>query len=55
MDLLLSLVSFDVQSRASALDALNSQFMIPLREATENPAYGEQDEVLSYNAFSIQK
>jgi serine/threonine protein kinase len=52
MNLLLSLVSFDPQSRATALDVLNSPFFTPLRETGENAEYGEQDHVLSYNAFS---
>jgi len=54
MDLLLSLVQFNPQSRASALDVLNSPFMAPLREIpNENQGcdYGE-DEVVSFTAFS---
>jgi hypothetical protein len=47
-------VSFDAQSRASALDVMNSPFMTPLRETGENPEYGKDDEVFSYSAFSIQ-
>jgi hypothetical protein len=54
MDLLFSLVSFDAQSRASALDVLNSPFMTPLRETGEIPEHGKHDEVFSYSAFSIQ-
>jgi hypothetical protein len=55
MDLLFSLVSFDAQSRASALEVLNSPFMIPLRETGEFLEHGKHDEVFSYSAFSIQK
>mmetsp|Transcript_487 Transcript_487/g.769 ORF Transcript_487/g.769 Transcript_487/m.769 type:complete len:1375 (-) Transcript_487:1532-5656(-) len=55
MDLLLSLVSFDPQTRASALDVLNSPFMTPLREEEEESQYSEDDEVLTYNAFSIKR
>ncbi|CAJ1903870.1 unnamed protein product [Cylindrotheca closterium] len=54
MDLLLSLVSFDPQTRASALDVLNSPFMTPLREEAEESQYSENDEVFTYNAFSIK-
>lgn len=54
MDLLFSLVSFDPQTRASALDVLNSPFMTPLREEEEDSLYSDNDEVLTYNAFSIK-
>eukprot|EP00536_Pseudo-nitzschia_multiseries_P006186 jgi/Psemu1/192586/e_gw1.129.50.1 len=57
MDLLLSLVHFNPQNRASALDVLNSSFMAPLREIpNENQGYNYgNDEVLSFTAFSTQK
>jgi len=56
MDLLLSLVKFDPQSRASALDVLNSSFMASLREIPNGDNYyKEEDEVLSFTAFSTQK
>mmetsp|Transcript_18101 Transcript_18101/g.28074 ORF Transcript_18101/g.28074 Transcript_18101/m.28074 type:complete len:1449 (+) Transcript_18101:325-4671(+) len=54
MDVLLKLVCFDPQERASALDVLNSSFMIPLREASGQVSHCENDEVLSYTAFSTQ-
>jgi serine/threonine protein kinase len=55
MDLLLSLVRFDPQNRASALDVLNSDFMAPLREIpNDTPRYSGQSEVLSFTAFSTQ-
>lgn len=58
MDLLLSLVNFDPQLRASGLDVLNSTFMASLRE---NPnrnlscCSNDTDEVYSFTAFSTQK
>ena len=57
MELLLSLVQFNPQVRASALDVLNSSFMAPLRETSnENQGYDDgNDEVLSFTAFSTQK
>ena len=55
MDLLLSLVRFNPQSRASALDVLNSSFMAPLREIPNGTqCYNDEDEVLSFTAFSTQ-
>ena len=55
LDLLHSLVSFDPRSRASALDVLNSPFMTPLREQEGESQYNENDEVLTYNAFSLKR
>ena len=55
IDLLTSLVSFDPQTRASALDVLNSEFMAPLRENPGFPGYSGNDEVISYMAFSSEK
>ena len=53
MDLLMSLVKFDPQYRASALNVLNSDFMAPLREIPNDGAYDNgQAEVFSYTAFS---
>lgn len=55
MDLLLSLVRFDPQIRASALDVLNSAFMAPLRERpNDTQRYTSEAEVLSFTAFSTQ-
>jgi hypothetical protein len=53
MDLLLSLVHFNPEERASALDVLNSSFMAPLREM-EGCEYSEDDEVMSFTALSTQ-
>lgn len=57
MDLLMSLVDFDPQSRASGLDVLNSTFMEPLREGPTNSikSYKENDKVYSFTALSTQK
>jgi len=53
MDLLMSLVRFNPQNRASALDVLNSAFMAPLREIpNDDRHYNDHDEVLSFTAFS---
>jgi serine/threonine protein kinase len=52
LDLLLSLVSFDPEKRATASDVLNSCFMAPLREAAGEMLYNPDDTVYSYNAFS---
>ena len=55
MDLLLSLVRFDAQQRASALNVLNSTFMAPLREIPSDvQKYPSHAEVFSYTAFSTQ-
>lgn len=54
MDLLYSLLSFDPQTRSTALDVLNSLFMAPLRESSGGERYSEEDEVYSYKAFSTQ-
>jgi serine/threonine protein kinase len=51
MDLLLSLVDFNPQTRATALDVLNSEFMAPLRE-TSGATYSEDDDVSSFTAFA---
>lgn len=52
MDLLLSLVCFDPDKRATALDVLNSEFFDPLTEMPST-TYGECDDVRSFLAFSI--
>jgi hypothetical protein len=52
LDLLMSLVSFDPEKRATASDVLNSCFMEPLREAAGEMLYNPDDTVYSYNAFS---
>lgn len=54
MDLLLSLVHFNPQSRATALDVLNATFMAPLREQS-GAQYSANDEVISYTAFATHK
>ncbi|KAG7361353.1 protein kinase domain containing protein [Nitzschia inconspicua] len=51
MELLQSLVQFNPDERASALDVLNSSFMVPLREM-EGCEYSEDDEVMSFTALS---
>jgi hypothetical protein len=53
MELLLSLVHFNPQHRASAIDVLNSPFMAPLREM-EGIEYSQEDEVMSFTALSTQ-
>lgn len=53
MELMMSLVSFHPQQRASALDVLNSSFMAPLRETPGvTQLYNPDDTVYSYAAFS---
>jgi serine/threonine protein kinase len=55
MDLLLSLVRFNPQNRASALDVLNSTFMAPLRESpNDTQRYTSEAAVFSFTAFSTQ-
>lgn len=53
IDLLLSLVSFDPNKRASALDVMNSTFMAALREDSMNLAVQENDKVYSYMSYSV--
>jgi serine/threonine protein kinase len=55
MDLLFHLCSFDPDKRASAMDVLNSSFMEELREPSSGAAYGVDDTVYSYTAFSTQR
>ena len=54
MELLQSLIQFNPQNRASALDVLNSSLMAPLREIpNENQGYNhKEDQILSFTAFS---
>ena len=49
MELLLSLVDFDPQKRATPLDVLNSAVMMPLREAPDSAQ--NDDHVLSFMAY----
>jgi hypothetical protein len=53
MELLLSLVQFNPEARASALDVLNSSFMAPLREM-EGCQYSEDDDVMSFTALATR-
>lgn len=53
MDLLLSLVQFNPDERATALEVLNSSFMAPLREM-EGCEYSTDDKVMSFTALSTQ-
>ncbi|KAL7572485.1 hypothetical protein ACA910_000312 [Epithemia clementina (nom. ined.)] len=53
MDLLFQLCSFNPETRATALQVLNSPFMEPLREAADTRQDDYKNElVLSYTAFS---
>ncbi len=52
MELLFSLVSFDPNKRASALDVMNSTFMEPLREG-EQTTVGVNDKVYSYMSYAV--
>jgi hypothetical protein len=51
IDLLKSLVSFDPDSRFTALDAMNSVFMEPLREQS-GQLYGPEDDIRTYTIAS---
>jgi serine/threonine protein kinase len=51
MELLMSLVTFDPDKRATALEVLNSDFFAPLTEVT-GARYRTGDDVHSYTAFS---
>mmetsp|Transcript_56026 Transcript_56026/g.135577 ORF Transcript_56026/g.135577 Transcript_56026/m.135577 type:complete len:1555 (+) Transcript_56026:355-5019(+) len=51
MELLLSLVDFNPETRATALDVLNSDFMAPLRELN-GTTYSFDDDVTSFTAFA---
>ena len=51
MELLLSLVSFDPETRATLLDVINSSFMTALMEG-DDAVDCENDFVKSYTAFS---
>ena len=52
MELLLSLVSFDPDKRATAIDMLNSEFFEPLAEIP-GTRYRDSDDVRSFMAFSM--
>lgn len=52
MELLMSLVHFDPQRRATPLDVLNSLFMTPLRETPGQAASGEN--VLSFMSYAAR-
>jgi len=51
MELLLSLVSFDPSTRATPLDAINSNFFVPLREEDGMCMHGPSDTIKSYMAM----
>ena len=51
MELLLSLVSFDPSTRATPLDAINSNFFAPLREEDGMDMYGPSDQIKSFMAM----
>jgi serine/threonine protein kinase len=51
MELLLSLVSFDPSTRATPLDAINSNFFAPLREEDGTDMYGPSDQIKSFMAM----
>lgn len=56
MDLLLSLVAFDPNKRASALDVMNSTFMATLREEAGAQFVKDNDKVYSYMSyFAVQE
>jgi serine/threonine protein kinase len=52
LELLISLVNFDPEKRATATDVLNSSFMAPLREGYPGASIQEDDYVLSYMAYA---
>lgn len=53
MELLKSLVSFDPNTRSTALDVMNSKFMEPLRESPEGVLqYNPEDDIRSFLYFS---
>jgi len=52
LELLLSLLSFDPEKRATATDVLNSSFMAQLREGSNNMSFDSDDHVLSYMAYA---
>jgi len=53
VDILMSLVSFNPQKRASALDVINSTFMKPLQEAGQS-IIQSNDKVYSYSVLSCK-
>ena len=53
MELLLSLVSFDPNTRATPLDVINSRLMAELIE-DDSILYPEDDIVKSYTAYSTK-
>ena len=55
LDLLFGLCSFDPKTRISALEVLNSTFMMNLREPLEGSTYKAEDTVFSYTALSTQR
>lgn len=55
IDLLLRLCSFDPSTRASAIEVLNSTFMVNLREPEGGVTYTPEDTVFSFNSFSTHR
>jgi len=53
-ELLLSLVEFDPEKRATALDVMNSRMMAQLQEGQGKTTIGSQDHVLSYMAYAAK-
>jgi hypothetical protein len=54
LDVLFSLVNFDPSKRASPLDVVNSQFMLPLRQLSDKYE-NDADILYSYMAYSVYK
>ena len=52
MDLLFGLCSFDPATRLTAIEVLNSPFMMNLREPAGGVTYDPEDSVSSFTAFS---
>jgi hypothetical protein len=54
MELLMSLVDFDPQQRATPLDVMNSRFMAPLREKPGEETHKPGENVLSFLAYAAR-
>lgn len=54
MELLMSMVHFDPQQRATPLDVMNSRFMVSLQETPGEETHRPGENVLSFLAYSAR-
>lgn len=55
MELLMSLVHFDPQRRATPLDVMNSRFMASLQETPSDETHKPGENVMSFMAYAARR